>query len=102
MPAMGQQKTFETQAQVANALTKSTSSPAARATARHVVAGEQKIGVVELELPMKGEPARKVDIYEAYWAPLTEGEVTLRDVVSFLFRTGITSVPRSWFPRWMF
>ncbi|MEA2568236.1 MAG: hypothetical protein QOI24_237 [Acidobacteriota bacterium] len=32
-----------------------------------------------------------VDIYEAYWA-LTEGEVTLRDVVSFLFRTGITSV----------
>jgi hypothetical protein len=99
---MGQQKTFETQAQVANALAKTTSSPTARATARHVVAGEQKIGVVELELPMKGEPARKVDIYEAYWAPLTEGEVTLRDVVSFLFRTGITSVPRSWFPRWMF
>jgi hypothetical protein len=77
-------------------------SPGTRATARHVVAGDQKIGVVELELPSNGAPPKRVDIYEAYWAPLTEGEVTLRDVVSFLFRTGITSVPRSLFPRWMF
>ncbi|GAB5520961.1 MAG: hypothetical protein RhofKO_32120 [Rhodothermales bacterium] len=27
----------------------------------------------------------KVHLYEAYWAPLTEGKVTLRDVSSFLF-----------------
>jgi hypothetical protein len=106
---MGQQKTFETEAKVANALVKETNAEGARATARHVVAGErklgvdgQKLGVVELELPAGDKPPRKVDIYEAYWAPLTEGEVTLRDVVSFLFRTGITSVPRAWFPRWMF
>ena len=99
---MGQQKTFETEAQVATALAKSAGGKKARATARHVVAGEQKLGVAELELHPNGQPARHVDIYEAYWAPLTEGEVTLRDVISFLFRTGITSVPRRSFPRWMF
>ena len=35
-----------------------------------------------------GTTTRAVHIYEAYWAPLTEGQVTLRDVILFLFHAG--------------
>ncbi|HEV2846018.1 MAG TPA: hypothetical protein VG477_14285, partial [Thermoanaerobaculia bacterium] len=59
------------------------------------------------EIPMReGADAPEVHFYEAYWAPLTEGRVTLRDVISFL-RTGGSnglrhslSLSRSW--RFMF
>ncbi|OZC01365.1 hypothetical protein [Rubricoccus marinus] len=33
-----------------------------------------------------GESVAPVHVYEGYWAPLTEGEVTLRDVLRFLIR----------------
>lgn len=59
------------------------------------------------EIPLReGPDAPEVHFYEAYWAPLTEGRVTLRDVISFL-RTGGSnglrhslSLTRSW--RFMF
>ena len=44
---------------------------------RPVVAGR-----AEVDLDRDGRA--EVDIYEAYWAPLTEGAVTLRDVTRFL------------------
>ncbi len=64
--------------------------------------------------------ARKVDVYEAYWAPVTEGQVSYYDTLKFLFGAGLRglwwSFPRiegglrqSWrrrfrdtFLRWMF
>jgi hypothetical protein len=33
-----------------------------------------------------------VHIYEGYWAPLIEGEVTLRDVIRFLFKAGFDAL----------
>src|ERR1700747_236865 len=35
-----------------------------------------------LEVPLKTR--KRLDIYEAYWAPVTEGEVSVKDTVSFL------------------
>ena len=54
-----------------------------------------------------GEPPVPVHLYECYWAPLTEGQVTLRDVVRFLWSAGWNGLRNSWcergtFRRWMF
>jgi hypothetical protein len=46
-----------------------------------------------------------VHVYEAYWAPLTEGKVGLADVSHFLFNAGWSGIKyaiKSGFPRWMF
>src|SRR5204863_10047947 len=48
---------------------------------------------------------RSLHIYEAYWAPLTGGRVTLKDVTMFLLRSAWDAVVRrdcKTFSRWMF
>ena len=44
------------------------------------------IKTARAELTIGGQQPQEVHVYEAYWAPLTEGVVRLRDVVVFLFR----------------
>ena len=47
----------------------------------------------------------EVHLYESYWAPITEGKVTLRDVLLFLLEAGINGTRRALsgrFVRWMF
>src|SRR5688572_23980414 len=41
-----------------------------------------------VEIPL-GAGFRELHVYEAYWAPITEGNVTLRDAMSFLARGGL-------------
>jgi hypothetical protein len=41
------------------------------------------------ELEVAESPGTAIHVYECYWAPLTEGKVTLRDVARFLMKTGI-------------
>jgi hypothetical protein len=52
------------------------------------------------------EGEREVHVYEAYWAPLTEGRVTLSETVGFLLRAGVAGlqngVYRGQYERWMF
>lgn len=45
----------------------------------------------------------EVHVYEGYWAPITEGQVTLRDVISFLFSAGLNGLANSCksFRRWV-
>lgn len=47
---------------------------------------------------------RHVDLYEVYWAPFTEGQVVLRDVLSFLIGAGLNATRRfsDEFKRWIF
>src|SRR5262249_59720576 len=51
-------------------------------------------------------PPRRVHLYEAYWAPLTEGRVQLRDVIGFLGSGALNgrrnAEARGGFGRWMF
>ncbi len=61
----------------------------------------------ELRWRKDGE-AREIHVYEAYWAPLTEGKVSYWDTIKFLLRAGTYGLrwskpfmPSS-FQRWMF
>ncbi len=59
---------------------------------------------IKLMLQNKDLTEREVHIFEGYWAPLTEGEVTLRDVIAFLFTAGLNGLRngRARFNRWVF
>jgi hypothetical protein len=53
-----------------------------------------RLGRAEFETvrPGAGMPGMKTHVYEAYWAPLTEGAVGARDVVQFLFSAGWSGI----------
>jgi hypothetical protein len=51
---------------------------------RVVQIGDQTIQRVELKVFEQGK-VQELHLYEAYWAPVTEGEVKLSEVISFLF-----------------
>jgi hypothetical protein len=69
------------------------------------------LGMTQLpraEMTVRDQHGLHVDVhfYEAYWAPLTEGKVTARDGMWFLFMGGLRGLwgsLMSWrFERWMF
>jgi hypothetical protein len=97
---MGQQIPFETLGALAKGLTGQNSHPAAAT----VTLGDQRLQRIEITVALPGGRTRDVHIYEAYWAPFTEGNVTLRDVAGFLFRSGFGGVVSGVrpFERWMF
>jgi hypothetical protein len=108
---MGQQMPFETLVAVAEALEKIDSArraehgllPAPDHAATSVQVGDQRLQ--RLELTLRGKDAEHaVHVYEAYWAPLTEGRVDLRDVVAFLIEAGWHGIRngRNPFRRWAF
>lgn len=96
---MGQQRKFETLSEVVDGIEKQ-AGPAAKKTARNVQVGGESLSRIELELA----DGRKVDVYEAYWAYITEGAVSLRDVMTFLknaARNGFRNSTDT-FRRWVF
>ena len=60
------------------------SSANVKPVARTVELGDERLQRLELKLTGKSGAEREVHVYEAYWAPLTEGHVKLRDVAAFL------------------
>ncbi|HTM57806.1 MAG TPA: hypothetical protein VL123_05265 [Candidatus Udaeobacter sp.] len=75
-----------------------------RVVVDEVMLGEKQLPRAELRVAADGGH-RDVHLYEAYWAPATEGRVTLRDTISFLVRSGLNSllhVRDRTFDRWMF
>ncbi|MBI3934700.1 MAG: hypothetical protein HY316_08390, partial [Acidobacteria bacterium] len=90
---MGQQKEFETLNQVVAGLRRAAeaSGGTLRQKVRFVQIGQERLYRVELELQSQGKK-QEVDLYEAYWAPLTEGNVSLRDVVRFLWSAGVSGI----------
>jgi hypothetical protein len=63
--------------------------------------------LVRAEFEITDERSKKWDvhIYEAYWAPLTEGKVTAQEVIAFLYDAGwngILNTEAGTFRRWMF
>ena len=106
---MGQQLRFETLNAVANGLDnaelKKGRRPDYRAPSVRIVAIEpkkprlepgkasaesEKLRIARVELLLTTETAQllEVDLYEAYWAPLTEGKIRDRDVVGFMLAAG--------------
>ncbi|HET7207252.1 MAG TPA: hypothetical protein VFI95_11810 [Terriglobales bacterium] len=112
---MGQQVPYETIEGVANAIWSRTGQEGTQPVVRRVrlgVAGKDEIepDLVRAELRVQSQAEGQqrnfdVHIYESYWAPLTEGQVTVRDVISFLKRAGwngICNTAGRTFHRWMF
>jgi len=66
------------------------------------LAGE-RLNRVELQFKREGRDS-EVHLYEAYWASLTEGRVTLRDVVYLLSLAAVNGVRNGTtnFQRWLF
>jgi hypothetical protein len=107
---MGQQVRFQTLMDVARSLL-GASGVHSRGWigVRQVRIGEkehaQTLQRAEITLEDKDRRRRDVHLYEAYWAPLTAGRVSIRDVISFL----ATAAYNGWdnasgptFRRWLF
>lgn len=65
---------------------------------------ETELVRVEIQVPHR-ERLFDVHIYESYWAPLTEGKVALKDVISFLWQAGFNGLRNTesgTFKRWLF
>ena len=99
---MGQQVRFETLTTMATRLVAVAGGPSPT-RARLVEIDGQRLARVEVQVPTCNGP-REVHVYETYWAPLTEGEVTLRDVTRFLFVAGANGLRNgiAVFRRWLF
>jgi hypothetical protein len=105
---MGQQIPFQTLDDVAEGLRSQDrirrgGEPQPPPVAQTVELGGERLTRLELKV-LTGDRERDVHIYESYWAPLTEGRVTLRDVMGFLIRGGAGGLrfARRPFRRWMF
>ena len=105
---MGQQIPFQTLDDLAEGLLarerpRPPGLPQTKPVARTVALGDERMARLEVKLFL-GNHERDVHIYEAYWAPLTEGRVTLRDVTGFLLRGGLSGIRLGLhaFKRWMF
>ena len=87
---MGQQVPYQTVSQLGKALleqhqrTNPTSVFPVPNVARVSLDGESQVSRVEIELHKDGTD-HQAHLYEAYWAPLTEGQIGLWGVVQFLY-----------------
>jgi hypothetical protein len=98
---MGQQVPFATLDAVFERLRRQEPFASVRPEAETVRLDGQQMQRLVVRLPSQG---REVHFYEGYWAPLTEGEVSLRDVSRFLLRAGMNGIINSStsFSRWIF
>ena len=83
---MGQQVPFETLDGLAEGIMRVGHAPPKEGfepRVRTVQIGDQTVQRVELDV-FENNSRVELHLYEAYWAPVTEGEVRLREVVSFL------------------
>jgi hypothetical protein len=114
---MGQQVPYETIEAVALAVARGAeqakqagavaSQPVIRNVRLGTAAAPTEPELIRAEFAITDERSKKWDvhIYEAYWAPLTEGKVTAQEVIGFLFdagRNGICNTEAGTFKRWMF
>lgn len=105
---MGQQVRYQTISSVAEALLIEARRRGATTSPVDVVlsqANDDFLARAEVKWKADGEQ-HEVHVYEAYWAPLTEGKVTYWETIKFLFRAGYrgfkASLRNSTFDRWMF
>jgi len=112
---MGQQVPYETIDGVVQALLRGAQASDAGVTSaviRTVRMGAQNLDELEpelvraeFEIAEQNGNRHEVHVYEAYWAPFTEGKITAAEVVKFLFDAGwngIKNTQGKTYQRWMF
>lgn len=101
---MGQQVRFETLEVLASAIL----SQASRVISRRVGLVQSSDGALarsELICADSDGKTYSIHLYEAYWAPLTEGQIALKETFKFLWDGGKRGLKASWkggFERWLF
>lgn len=85
---MGQQVPFETLDTLLAGFGEAARGPIART----VIVGGERLHRLEAVLTLPDGSSREVHFYEAYWAPITEGQVGIRDVIGFLWRSGLSGI----------
>lgn len=104
---MGQQIPFQTLDQVAEGLRKQDrlhGHPGNKSDVRSIKFEDQWLQRIELHLQSDTANPIEAHVYEGYWAPLTEGKITVAGVIGFLRgagRNGIKNGSRD-FHRWLF
>src|SRR5688500_5742372 len=70
---------------------------------RTIKSGDDWLNRIELRIK-SGADSVDVHLYEGYWAPLTEGRTTARNVIGFLAGAGLNGLrhTRGKFRRWLF
>jgi hypothetical protein len=70
---------------------------------RTVKSGDDWLNRIELRIK-SGADSVEVHLYEGYWAPLTEGRTTARNVIGFLAGAGLNGLrhTKGKFRRWLF
>jgi len=116
---MGQQVPYETQSMLAECMVEqesrtntATKLPDAKMVRTKITDNPDDPPLARIEFTVErssgGQAAELIDVhvYEAYWAPLTEGKISFLETVSFLFSAamnGIKTCARGGaFQRWMF
>jgi hypothetical protein len=105
---MGQQVKFETLGTLATALRREAmrrGQNVPTVAVRMLRFDDDTIPRAELTLPDAQGREREVHLFEGYWAPLTEGEISLPQTLQFLWGAGVAGFMRSlsgWFPRFLF
>ena len=95
---MGQQVKFETLELLVNALQREASrdgGPAPAVDVQQVPFDSDFFPRAEMTLA-RGGVRREVHLYEAYWAPLTEGRITTPETFWFLLQAGLLGLRRAW------
>jgi hypothetical protein len=108
---MGQQVRYETISSVAEAILIEAQAQGGSVSPVEVHLCEENNSLLaraEIQWTDSGQQAHSVHVYEAYWAPLTEGRVSYWDTVKFLLSAAANGLwysrpfsPRR-FERWMF
>jgi hypothetical protein len=108
---MGQQVRYETISAIAQAIRTEAAAQGGSVSSVEVhlsAENEAFLARAELSWKDKDEQQHCVHVYEAYWAPLTEGKVTYWDTIKFLLLAAWNGLRyskplvRSTFLRWMF
>jgi hypothetical protein len=105
---MGQQIPFETLDAIAESLRKYDLRSGGDPTKKpysNSIKYDDKLRLQRIELRLKsGDSEIEAHVYEGYWAPLTEGKITARNVIAFLGGGGSNGlkIARGKFRRWLF
>ncbi len=108
---MGQQVRYETISSVAQAILTEAAAEGGSSEPVEVhltQANDDFLGRAEIEWTDKENEKHRVHVYEAYWAPITEGRVTYWDTIKFLLLAAWNGLKyskpfvRGTFRRWMF
>jgi hypothetical protein len=67
---------------------------------RQIQHGDERVARAETTLLRPDGRSQKVHLYEAYWAPLTENQISSRETFWFLLRAGLAGAGRSLSGSW--